>query len=169
MDSRLLTFLCLLFLFPVSFAQQSGTPALEAVPESCPVTKPSDQPFVAPSPYPAQAPKGSFWFGTDGLWTLLSADPRSPMGQKTFWWRQDWGRYKWIPEPQASKLTVTARRLDGNSLPAEILKSNSSYREQDWKAFLVGGINFSTPGCWEVTDRYDDDELTYVVWVAKFF
>jgi len=89
------------------------------------------------------------------------------MGQKTFWWRQDWGRYKWIPEEQASKLTVTARRLDAVSQSSEILKANSSYREQDWKAFLVGGINFSTPGCWEITGRYDDDELSYVVWVVK--
>ncbi len=167
MLSRRLTFLCLVFLSPVSFAQQSGTLAAEAVPESCPVTKPSDQPFVAPSPYPPQAPKGSSWFGTDGLWTLIGTDPRWPMGQKTFWWRKEWGRYKWIPEEQASKLTVTARRLDGDAPPADILKSNSSYREQDWKAFLVGGINFSVPGCWEVTGRYEDDELTYVVWVAK--
>jgi len=47
MLSRLLTFLCVLFLSQVSLAQQSGTLAPETVPESCPVTKPSDQPFVA--------------------------------------------------------------------------------------------------------------------------
>ncbi|SRR6266851_796962 len=166
MFSRLLTFLCLLIFLPASLAQQSEPTAPEAVPDSCPVTKQSDKPFVAPFPYPAQAPKGSFWFGTDNLWTLLG-NPRWPMGQKTFWWRQDWGRYKWIPEEQASKLTVTARRLDAVSQSSEILKANSSYREQDWKAFLVGGINFSTPGCWEITGRYDDDELSYVVWVVK--
>jgi len=66
----------------------------------------------------------------------------------------------------AAKLTVTARRLDGPAPPAEILKANSSYREQDWKAFLVGGINFSTTGCWEVSGRYEYDELTFVVWVS---
>jgi hypothetical protein len=63
-------------------------------------------------------------------------------------------------------LKVTAKRLDGPAPPAEIVKANSSYREQDWKAFLVGGINFPTPGCWEVSGRYESDELTFVVWVV---
>jgi hypothetical protein len=137
------------------------------VPHSCPITKPSEKSLVAPFPYPAHAPKGSFWFGTDELWTLLWTDSKWPMGQKTFWWRQDWARDKWIPEEQASRLTVTAKRLDGSSPTAEILKSNSSYREQDWEAFLVGGINFSTPGCWEIVGRYDNGEVTYVVWVVQ--
>jgi hypothetical protein len=88
------------------------------------------------------------------------------MAQKTFWWRQDWGRYKWIPEEQASRLTVTARPLGDNSPPADIAEGRSSYGE-DWKAFLVGGLNFPTPGCWEIVARYGDDEVTYVVWVLK--
>jgi len=46
------------------------------------------------------------------------------------------------------------------------LKGNSSYRE-DWKSFLVGGINFPSAGCWEITGHYEGDELTFVVWVAK--
>jgi len=63
-------------------------------------------------------------------------------------------------------LTVAARRLDGQAPPAEVLNANSSYREEDWKAFLVGGINFPTTGCWEVSARYENDELTFVVWVV---
>ena len=34
-------------------------------------------------------------------------------------------------------------------------------------AFLLGGINFSAPGCWEVSAHYEDDDLTFVVWVVK--
>jgi hypothetical protein len=34
-------------------------------------------------------------------------------------------------------------------------------------AALVVGINFPTLGCWEITGRYRDDTLTFVVWVAK--
>jgi len=169
MLSRLLTFLGLLFLSHLSFAQQSRTIAPEAVPESCPVTKQSDKPFMAPSPYPAHAPKGSFWFGTDGLWTVLWIDPRWPMGQKTFWWRQGWLGYgSDIPESEASRLKVTARRLDTLASPAKIARALliGGYRE-DWKSFLVGGIDFPTPGCWEISAHYGDDELTYVVWVAK--
>jgi len=64
-------------------------------------------------------------------------------------------------------LKVTAKRLYSPAPPAEILKANSSYREQDWKAFLVGGINFPTPGCWEVSGHYERDELSFVVWVLK--
>jgi hypothetical protein len=64
--------------------------------------------------------------------------------------------------PDFSKLTVTAQRLDGPAPPPEIFKATPSFREQDWKAFLVGGINFPTPGCWKVSGRYEDDELTFV-------
>ena len=177
MLSRLLTFLCLLFLSQASFpqqsraqqsrAQQSRTIVPDGVPESCRVTKQSEKPFVAPAPYPAQAPKGSFWFGTDGLWTLLLTNPRWPMGQKTFWWRQDWLGYESdIPEREASRLKVTALRLDGPASPAKIWRGLGGYRE-DWKSFLVGGIDFPTPGCWEISARYEDNELTYVVWAAK--
>jgi len=49
------------------------------------------------------------------------------LGEKTFWFRQEWVRYdgpdKWIPQKDASQLRVTARRLDGRAPSAEILKS----------------------------------------------
>ncbi len=35
------------------------------------------------------------------------------------------------------------------------------------KSFLVGGIDFPTPGYWEITAHYEDDELAFIVWVAK--
>jgi hypothetical protein len=163
---RLLGFLCLLSLSQVSLPQQSGT-TKRRVPEACAVTRPLEHRFVPPWPY--RVGSGVNWFGTDRFWTLLPADATWGQGEKTFWFRQEWGHYgrdRWIPEEDAAKLTVTARRLDGPAPPAEILKANSSYREQDWKAFLVGGINFSTTGCWEVSGHYEDDELTFVVWVS---
>ena len=167
MFPRLLALLWLLSILQASLAQQSGTRERE-VPETCAVTKPSDRPFVPPWPYQAQATVGNgFWFGTDRYWTLLPTNGTWPLGEKTFWFRQEWGRDKWIPGKDASQLTVTARRLDAPAPPPEVLKANSSYREQDWKAFLVGGINFPSPGCWEVSGRYEADELTFVVWVVK--
>jgi hypothetical protein len=170
MSPRLLVFLCLLCLQQSSLAQQSGT-AERIVPETCPATKPADHPFVPlvpPRPYQTQA-AGSlrFWFGTDGFWTLLPANSTWSLGEKTFWFSQDWRRYHWVPQQEASKVTVTARRLDGAAPPPEVFRANGSYREQDWKAFLVGGINFPTIGCWEITGRYDDHELTFVVWVTN--
>jgi len=48
----------------------SGLPAISnGVPETCPITR--AQPFVPPAPYPEKAFQGSFWFGTDELWTNL--------------------------------------------------------------------------------------------------
>ena len=161
---RLLALLSLLFLSRASLTQESGT-AKRGAPEMCPVTKRSDRPFVPPAPYPAKAPRDSFWFGTDRLWTILGSGAWA-QGEKTFWWRQDWGSYEWIPEKDASKLTVTVRRLDTPAPAPEVLKGNSSYRE-DWKSFLVGGINFPSPGCWEIAGHYEEDELTFVVRVAK--
>jgi hypothetical protein len=70
----------------------------KGIPDTCPVTKPEDQPFVPPPPYLAKAPIGMFWYGTDELWTLLHADgtwaglphytPDDPtFRQKLFFWR----------------------------------------------------------------------------------
>lgn len=171
MFPRLLASLCALSLAPVSLAQRLDDTKPQA-PETCTVTKASDHPFVPPRPYRARTlGTGVSWFGTDRFWTLLPTDTIWSQGEKTFWFRQEWGRYKgrdkWIPAQDASKLTVTAKRLDGPAPPPEVLTASSSYREQDWKAFLVGGINFPTPGCWRVSGRYEADELTFVVWVVK--
>jgi hypothetical protein len=163
---RLLSLVCLISVSQMSLSQQAP-PAKPRVPQTCPITKPSDSPFVAPSPYRARSPVGSFWFGTDRLWTIVRNDATWPRGEKTFWWRQDWLGYKSdIPENEALKLTVIARRLDAPAPPPKILKGQGGYTE-DWKSFLVGGIDFPTSGCWEISAHYEDDELTFVVWVAK--
>jgi hypothetical protein len=31
---------------------------------------------------------------------------------------------------------------------------------------MMVGMDIPTPGCWEITGRYEDDELTFVVWVV---
>lgn len=169
MFPRLLAPLLLLFLPQFSFPQQLGTKQPQ-VPETCPITKPSDHLFVPPSPYRVWPPnRRVFWYGTDRFWTFLPTDGIWPPGEKTFWFRQEWGHFghnHWISDKDAAKFGVTAKRLDSPAPVAEILKANSSYRE-DWKAFLVGGINFPAPGCWEVSGRYESDELTFIVWVVK--
>jgi hypothetical protein len=69
---RLLSLLCLLFVPHAILAQQSGTTKLDRMPETCPVTKPYQTSlFVPPLPYEARGGTGSFWFGTDRLWTNL--------------------------------------------------------------------------------------------------
>jgi hypothetical protein len=71
-----------------------------------------------------------------------------------------------IPEKDAGKLTVAARRLDGPAPPAAILKATSSTEEEGLEGLPSRGTNFSTTRCWEVSGRYQDDELTLVVWVS---
>lgn len=31
---------------------------------------------------------------------------------------------------------------------------------------MLGGINLPTPGCWEITGRYEDAEVQFVEWVV---
>jgi hypothetical protein len=169
MLARLLPLLCLLSLSSLSLSQV-GQEA-PTVPETCPVTKPTDRPFVPPSAYPAKPGRGYYWFGTDSLWTSLpvigawrlghyeSGDPT--FRQKLFFWRQG---YDPRTEPRPN-LTVSGRRIDAHAGPLLTDgKGNGSWIKDD--QFIVTGINFPTAGCWEVTGRYENDELTFVIWVS---
>jgi hypothetical protein len=177
---RLLPLLCLLFLSPASLTQQAGTGKPGDVPDTCPVTKSTDRPFIPPWPYPAKPYEGGFWTGTDGLWIAPPADgtwggqhfsttdPAS--GNKTDWWREakvSWWRqgYDWRVDGPP-KLKVTGRRLDSTAPPLVADEANA-VRIRFPKAYMMDGLYFPAPGCWEITGRYEDDELTFVVWVAK--
>lgn len=161
---RLLALFCLASLCQPCFAQQSEI-SRGKVPDTCPVTKPSDHPFVPPPPY-RPSPGFAFWFGTDRLWTTLMSDGISGQGEKSFWFSQEWSHYsRWIPDKVATKLTITARRLDASTPPPEI--SAGPTFNQDWRAFMLGGISFPAPGCWEITGRYEDAEVQFIVWVIS--
>lgn len=168
--TRLLSLLCLLALSLVSVGQSH--PRTSVVPSSCPVTKPGDQPFVPPAPHPAKPSLDGFWFGTDRLWTALPVTgswsglphytPKDPtFRQKLAFWRQGYDPHT---EPQPD-LTVSGKRIDALAGPLQSDgKGNGSWTKND--QFIMTGINFPTIGCWEITGRYESDELTFVVWVA---
>jgi hypothetical protein len=171
MFPRPLALVILLLLTQASLAQSRI--AMGDVPETCPVTKPYHTSlFVPPWPYPAKASLGTFWFGSDRLWTNLPADgtwsglphytPTDPtFRQKLFFYRQG---YFVRTEPRP-KLIVTGMRLDS---PAPTLLSDSTTSGlHGYQQFMVVGIDFPTLGCWEITGHYEDDELTFVVWVSK--
>lgn len=164
----------LLFLAQAPLAQQLAASNPDRVPDSCPVTKPyQGSVFIPPSPYPAKAPLGDFWFGSDRLWTELPVNgmwkglPHYSPGDPTFrqklaFWREG---YDWHTEPQPG-LKVTGKRLDAPAPPLLSDQANNGWVKPE-QTFMVTGINFPTLGCWEITGRYQDDELRFVVWVAK--
>ena len=142
------------------------------VPDTCPVTKPSDHSFTPPAPYPSV---GSFWIGNEKLWTSVTADgiwnglghyapDDSRFRQKLFWWSE---YYDWRTENQP-ELTVTGERLDG---PAPHVAAdehaNAGWTNDQEHPFMVTGIFIPTLGCWRITGRYKGEELSYVVWVSE--
>jgi hypothetical protein len=170
--SRLLTLFSVLLLWQLCFAQQPGTANRSDVPASCPVTKPSDHPFIPPPPYTAKASATTFWFGTDELWTDLPIsgmwrglphyspnDPR--FRQKMAWWRVG---YNWRAEPNPA-LKITGRRLDGLAAPVVADVNNAFW---DHQSAMMSGLFIPTVGCWEITGRYHDEVmLSFVIWVAQ--
>jgi len=164
--------LCLLSIQQAILSQQPTKP--ESVAEACPITKPYQTSFfVPPAPYEANTAKGQFWFGTDRLWTNLPVNGiwkglpldttarRPTFGQKLFWWRQG---YNARVEPRP-KLIVTGRRLDSPAPPLEVSPATNAFAAP--RSAILVGLGFPTVGCWQITGRYEDDELTFIIWVAR--
>jgi len=161
---RLLLLLCLLFLSQTPLAQQPAMAKQNDVPESCPVTKFSDHPFVPPYPYRAKPQMGSSYFGSDGLWIVPPGNGEMlGLRHKMSWWRQG---YDWRTEP-TPKLRVTGRRLDAQAPPLEVDGPNAVGVKGPPQNYMMIGVTFPTPGCWEITGRDENDELTFVVWVTR--
>jgi hypothetical protein len=96
----------------------------------------------------------------NGVWSAL---PLNPDGytQKVFWWRKG---YSWQNEPQP-RLTVTGRRIDASAPPLLVSKATNAFAADIGSAMLVG-VDFPTLGCWEITGRYADAELSFVVQIV---
>jgi len=171
LSPRLLLRFGLMFLPVLCLGQERQKTSI--VPETCPVTKPATQPFVPPPPNPAKLSGRQFWFGTDRLWTSLPKTgawiglghytPRDPtFRQKLTFWRQGF-------DPHAAteaKLSVSGWRTDSLAPPLQ----TDGPGVPSWTAddqFFMTGINFPTTGCWEITGRYEDVKLTFVVWVGQ--
>ncbi len=152
---------------PIDTATTEGVP--HDPPPSFPITVPQNPPFVPPSPYDSMGFKGEFWYGSNSLWTAVrqngiwEALPHNPEGytQKVFWWRDG---YVWTEEPQPA-LTVTGERLDAPAPPLHASEATNAYAGDIGSAMMVG-VDMPTLGCWKITGKYADTELSFVVWVA---
>ena len=138
-------------------------------PASCPLTRPQEPVFVPPAPYDSLGFEGYFWFGSSSLWTSIPQDsmwlglPKNPGGytQKIFWWRDG---YVWNEEPEPD-LIVTGERLDADAPLLVASTATNAYAGDIGSAMLVG-VDFPTAGCWKITGKYQDAELSFVVRVA---
>lgn len=136
---------------------------------TCPLTIPPEPGFMPPAPFPSEAPPlyQAVWYGTSELWTMLDPDgavwgglPQGEdgtLGDKTFWWSDD---YSVATEP----LTITGRRLDSSgSFEAKAGGPGPGGFREDIGSFILVGVEIPAGGCWELTARYRDVELTYVI------
>jgi hypothetical protein len=138
-------------------------------PANCPITVPQNPPFTPPAPYDSLGFEGEFWYGSNSLWTAVrengtwEALPHNPEGytQKVFWWRDG---YVWTDEPEPA-LIVTAERLDAPSPLIHASNATNASASDIGSAMLVG-IDVPTLGCWKITGKYGNAELSFVVWVA---
>jgi len=141
----------------------------------CPATVPQIPAFTPPAPYNSLASfNGHFWFGSSALWTVLPQTgvweylPHNPNGysQKILWWRDG---YVWNEEPEPN-LFVTGERLDveadAEMPPLIASKATNAFASDIGSAMLVG-VDFPTLGCWKITGRYNNAELSFVIWVQE--
>jgi len=155
--------------FPTSVTSPTTEVVSQVPPASCPITVPQDSTFIPHAPYDALGIEGTFWYGSNSLWTAVPQDgiwwglPHNPSSytQKVFWWREG---YIWAEEPEPD-LIVTGERLDAPAPPLISSKGTNAYASDIGSAMLVG-VDLPTLGCWKITGKYKDAELSFVVWVA---
>jgi hypothetical protein len=130
------------------------------------------QPYVPPKPYPATAPGGMTWYGSDALWTILRDDVpvvhgNARISEKLVYFRVG---FDWLQEPKPL-LSVVAKRLDA---PAPLLLaepvSAAAVRPTDRpeNMAMLTGIAFKEAGCWEISATYRGQTLSYILNVKPY-
>ena len=134
--------------------------------DACPVTTASQQITSLPS---LSSYENRFWYGTPALWTNLPTDgiwrglPQDVEGfvQKAVFWREG---YIATEEPNP-EITLSGRRVDKSSESFSF--SDATHGWDETGDFMLLGITIPTEGCWEITAKYQDTLLTFVVEVVR--
>ncbi len=156
--TRLLALAMLMLSFSTSGWLVSAAAQANDLPP-CPVTKPNGN-------TPPRERPGGRHHGGDGLWTVLWPDGTvvfrpggsgfvqedGSLSMKFPWWR---GR--------EGQLRIEGRRLDGSAPPLRARIPNG----YGATGFQATALIFPTPGCWEVTGRVEEANLTFVTLVVK--
>ena len=125
--------------------------------DSCPVTKPL---WIKPPEDSAipDSPVFGYYFANEdrsilaSAWWTDQADYQlhvTKEGLKLGWFR-----------PAGAPLEITGQRIDAKAPPLQA-DIPGIYPTQ----FQATGVYFPTEGCWEVTAKAKDRQLTFVVWV----
>lgn len=128
--------------------------------DACPVSKPvwAKPPEDAAVPDP---PAYGYYFVNDDLsiwasawWTGLDENHLRASGEgegfKIGWFR-----------PDGATLEITGHHMDDPQAPPLQAYVPCCYPTR----FQASGLSFPTEGCWEVTARAANSELTFIVWV----
>ena len=70
---------------------------------------------------------------------------------------KEWIKVGWF-RPTGAELVVTGKRLDGEAPPLEF-EAPCCYPTR----FQASGLDFPTEGCWKVTAKAADSELSFIV------
>ena len=146
--------------------QPASTPGGSAAPPTAIAPGIANCPLTQPGPAPAEIGdqlfgSGRAW-GNDDLWVgglgeggvidaaLVSVADDGSVGWKLGWWRSVRG-----------SLEISGRRLDAEAPPlrARVPDGYGSI------GFQASGVSFPTEGCWEVTGRVGEAQLTFVTYV----
>ena len=112
------------------------------------------------------------WYGTEKLWTVLPRDGvwtgSGPAGPYRFAYanKLPWGRTNPPFRRRDDPLTVTGKRLDGHAPVFTETFESSGFGPDYSGEGIMGGIDIPVFGCWQITGRYQDADLTFTVWVA---
>jgi len=125
---------------------------------NCPKTVPSAD--LLGKPFPSS----DHWYGSETLAVILRPDgiwrgmgPKHNFRDKMFWWS-----FGFKPGSE-SNLTVTARRLDSSSPPADISAATNAGAPSlgGWTMLVM--VEFPAAGCWEISGDYLGQVLSFVV------
>lgn len=128
--------------------------------QTCAVTKPPQRLFVPPAQFPSVPGREQFWFGTEKLWTALSAHAWQLPRQRTFWWIPG---FTTMSDPLPD-IRVTGRRLDRAAAPLHAHEPNGGRTVQG--QFLMVMVELPSAGCWEVSGQLGEARVDYVVKVT---
>jgi hypothetical protein len=168
----LITALAALTACAQEISSQPSSRQTETVPASCPLTHRPTSKFVPPVDYRDALPEGTFYIGSEKLWTVIHEPmvwgwrPHRPgheldLTNKIFWHRVGYSA-RMEPVP---KLRVSGRRLDGPAHALVTPQGPATNAIMGSENAMLTGVYVPAPGCWEITGDYEGDKLSFVVWV----